>query len=99
MKPVNTQIKELRAAGGVQVNGRRYVNYHSFMWYVQQSTHPHQLARKQGQYPAHFITVNEQPYVTEEYARYIMIQQHTLRLQQALQSGHAAEKGGNYGGI
>lgn len=94
MKPVRQQIQELRRNSGVQVNGRRYVNYAAFMWYCRQSDHPHQLERKQQKYPAHFITVNDQPFVTEDYARYVFIQHNAARLQQALQSGHTAEKGG-----
>ncbi|HOZ95385.1 MAG TPA: hypothetical protein PLS07_00695 [Niabella sp.] len=80
MKPVNQLMKELRANGGVTINGRWYVNYTAFMWLLQQSTHANQLARKQDKYPAHFITVNEQPFVTEDYARHILDHH---RLQQA----------------
>lgn len=86
MKPVRQQIQELRRNSGVQVNGRRYVNYAAFMWYCRQSDHPHQLERKQQKYPAHFITVNEKPYVTEDYARYILQNQALLQQQEALLS-------------
>lgn len=93
MKPVKIQMQKLRANGGIMVNGRRYVNYAAFMWYCRQSDHPHQLERKQQKYPAHFITVNEKPYVTEDYARYILINQQTLLLHQRLVAA-AIKKGG-----
>lgn len=94
MKTVKQQMQKLRVTAGVQLNGRRYVNYNSFMWLLGQSDHPRQLDRKQVNYPAHFITINDQPFVTEDYARYVLIQHYTARLHQALKSGHQAEKGG-----
>ena len=78
------QLAKLRRASNVEVNGRRYVAYYSFMWFCGQSCHPNQLVKKQAKYPAHFITVDGAPYVTEDYARYILQHQHTLQMQQAL---------------
>ncbi|ODS78571.1 MAG: hypothetical protein ABS44_21720 [Chryseobacterium sp. SCN 40-13] len=89
MKKLSLQLRELRRASNVLVNGRRYVAYHSFMWYCGLSSHSNQLTKKQEKYPSYFILVNDAPYVSEDYARYILQQQHAFKMQAALQKGGA----------